>query len=145
MRRPYIPFFIFAMLFTLTIPFSFDVATSVVPGWHSTVLTPFFLITISVAVILLIVTIAYWTLAKKVGSTNLTTFIFHFSLTIPTVLFVRAPGLFLTLDGDDFNVLNRQVTFTTALILTSFILFVVGQTLFAGYCLKTWRQKSRTT
>ena len=34
MKKPYIPFVAFLILLILTMPFSFDFAASVVPGWH---------------------------------------------------------------------------------------------------------------
>ena len=145
MRRPYFPFFIFAMLFTLTLPFSFDIATSVVPGWHTTILTPHFLTTVAISIIMLIVTYAYWKLAKQIDKISLTLFLIHLVLTIPTVLFIRAPFLFLNIDGTDLNVLNRQVTFATALVVTSFTLFVVGQIVFTIYFWKTRQLKNRRT
>lgn len=142
MRQPFLPFFIFAMLFTLTIPFPFGIATSVVPGWHTTVLTPHFLTTIAITIIMLLVTIAYWKLSKQHDKKSSTIFSLHLALTIPTVLFIRAPFLFLNIDGADLNVLNRQVTFATAIIVTSFILFVVGQILFGIYYWKIRQLKN---
>ena len=145
MRRLHLPFFIFAMLFILTIPFPGDMATSVVPGWHTTVLTPYFLTTIGITLVLLFVTIAYWRLTRRVNKINVSFLVSHLLLTIPAVIFVRAPFLFFNITGADLTVLNRQITFTTALTAIIFLLFAVGQTLFAAYYLRTIYFKKATT
>jgi len=145
MRNPYLPFFIFSLLFTLTIPFFPETATIVGPGWHTTILPQYSLTTLVISFIVLIVTIAYWRLTKRVNKINLPLFILHLILTIPVVLFVRAPFLLFNINGNDLTVLNRQVTYTTALIATIFLLFVVGQTLFAVYYLRIVYSKKATT
>ncbi len=43
MIRPFLPVFAFLILLLLIIPFSFDFATSVVPGWHMTIFPPSFI------------------------------------------------------------------------------------------------------
>jgi uncharacterized membrane protein (DUF485 family) len=86
-----------------------------------------------VSIVLLLITIGYRSLSKRGHTISLPLFIVHLLLTIPTVLFIRAPFLFLDLDGSDLEGLSRQVTFAKALVSVSFALFVVGQVLFGIY------------
>ncbi len=90
MIRPYIPFLAFLVLLLLTIPFSFDFATSVVPGWHTKIYPPYFIWGLILIVVLLLVTIGYWMLSKRVDKINWTLFAIHFILTIPTVIFLSS-------------------------------------------------------
>ena len=145
MQRPYLSFFIFAILFTLTIPFSFDNAAFIVPGWHTTRMTPYFLTSIIIACVLFCVTIAYWRLSKRVDKINTVFLLFHIVLTIPTVIFVRNPFLIRNINGSDLTLLNRQVTFATAFVATSYILFLIGQISFAIFYYKSIQFKKRST
>src|SRR5688500_6707877 len=63
MKQSHIPLFVFVALLILTTTlssdgFSLDLTTSVVPGWHTTIFPPYFLLNSVVSIILLLVTIA---------------------------------------------------------------------------------------
>lgn len=56
MKKSQIQFYAFVILFVITIPLSFDkfsldYATSVVPGWHTTINPPYFIINVVVSLI----------------------------------------------------------------------------------------------
>ena len=95
--KKYIPFLVFATLVILTIPlsldnFSPDFATSVVPGWHTTIIPPYLLMNLIVAIILLLVTLAYRKISKKIKKVNWKFFLLHLVLTIPLVFYIIFPS-----------------------------------------------------
>jgi hypothetical protein len=145
MTRPYIPFLAFLILLVLTIPFSFDFATSVVPGWHTTIYPPYFIWGLIVLIVLLLVTIGYWLLSKGTDKTNWTLFAIHFALTIPTVIYLKFPSILLDVQGADQYKLIKAIAFRMQLIAIAWTLFIVGQILFLIYYIRTIKSKRITT
>src|SRR5215216_5777514 len=116
MNKPYIPFLAFLVLLLLTIPFSSDFATSVVPGWHTTIFPPYFIWGLVVIIVLVLVTIGYWLLSKRTGKTNWALFAIHFLLTIPTVIYLKFPAILLDLQMANQDELIRTLEFRMRLI-----------------------------
>ena len=145
MTRPYIPFLAFLILLLLTIPFSFDFATSLVPGWHTTILPPYFIWGLFVMIILLLVTIGYWLLSKRTDKTNWTLFAIHFILTIPTIIYLKFPSIFLEVRSTDQNKLLEALEFRMRLIPVAWALFIAGQILFLIYYIRTIKVKHSST
>src|SRR5829696_10121100 len=145
MTRPYIPFLAFLILLLLTIPFSFDFATSVVPGWHTTIFPPYFIWGLIVIIVLLLVTIGYWLLSKRVDKVNWTLFAFHFILTIPTVIFLKFPSFFFDVQQANQEEIIKAVSLQIKLIPVAWTLFIVGQLLFVIYYIRTINSKRFAT
>ena len=141
MTRPYIPFLAFLILLLLTIPFSFDFATSVVPGWHTTIFPPYFIWGIIVVIVLLLVTIGYWLLSKRTDKINWTLFAIHFLLTIPTIIFLKFPTILLDVELTDQDKLIRAIEFCMKIIPIAWTLFIIGQILFLIYFIRTIKQR----
>ena len=130
MKRPYVPFFAFLALLLLTIPFSFDFATSVVPGWHTTIFPPYFIWAVIVIIALLLATIGYWLLSKRVDKINWTLFAFHFTLTIPTIISLKFPSIFLDVQHTNQEEIIKAIALRIKLIPVAWTLFILGQALF---------------
>jgi hypothetical protein len=146
MTRPYIPFFAFLLLLLLlTIPFSFDFATSVVPGWHTTVFPPFFVWTVILAIILLFVTIGYWLLSSRVDKMNWILFAIHFMLTVPTVIFIKFPSILLDVQETNQEELLQALSLRITLIPVAWTLFIIGQILFVIYFIRITKSKRALT
>jgi hypothetical protein len=145
MTRPYIPFLAFLILLVLTIPFSFDFATSVVPGWHTTIFPPYFIWGLFVMIVLLLVTIGYWLLSKRTDKTNWTLFAIHFALTIPTIIYLKFPSILLDVQTTDYDKLIKAIEFRMKLIPVAWILFIAGQILFLIYYIRTIKSKRIAT
>jgi hypothetical protein len=145
MKRPYIPFLAFLVLLLLTIPFSFDFATSVVPGWHTTIFPPFFIWGLIVIIVLLLVTIGYWLLSKRTDKINWTLFAFHFMLTIPTLIFLKFPTIFLIVEQINQEEIINAISLRIKLIPTAWTLFIIGQVLFVVYFIRTINSKQVAT
>ena len=145
MKRPYTPFFAFLVLLLLTIPFSSDFATSVVPGWHTTIFPPYFIWGLILIIVLLLVTIGYWLLSKHVDKINWTLFAFHFILTIPTVIFLKFPAIFLKVQQTNQEEIIKAISLRVKLIPFAWTLFIVGQTLFIIYFVRTINSKRVAT
>lgn len=143
MTRPYIPFLAFLILLLLTIPFSFDFATSVVPGWHTTIFPPYFIWGLIVVIILLLVTIGYWLLSKRTDKINWTLFAIHFALTIPTVIYLKFPSILLDVKLTDQNELIKAIEFRIRLIPVAWTLFSAGKILFLIYFIRSIKQTKR--
>jgi len=137
MTRPNIPFLASLVLLLLTIPFSFDFATSVVPGWHTTIYPPYFIWGLILIVVLLLVTIGYWLLSKRVDKINWKLFAIHFILTIPTVIFLKFPSIFLNVQQTSQDEILKAISLRIKLIPVAWTLFFVGQVLFLFYYIRT--------
>jgi hypothetical protein len=144
MTRAYLPFIAFLALLLLTIPFSFDFATSVVPGWHTTIYPPYFIWTLALTAMLLFVVIGYWLISRRVDKANWTLFFFHLLLTIPTVVYMKYPSILLDVHETNQNEAMRSLSFRVRLIPWADALFVVGQILFLIYYIRTVRRKPST-
>jgi len=140
MTKPHLPFLVFFALLMLTIPCTFDVSTSVVPGWHTTIYPPFFIGGIAIAFVLLLVTIGYWQLSKQVQKFNLTIFAIHFILTIPTIINIKFPFALIDLQLTNQEELIKSLSFRENLTSVSWVLFIVGQILFLIYYVKTIKE-----
>ena len=139
MTKPHIPFLVFYTLFILSIPFSSDIATSVVPGWHTTIYPPYFIGQLIIVVVLLFVTIGYWQLAKRAHKFNLAIFVIHLILTIPTIIDIKFPFAYLGLQFTNQEEIVNAFTFSTKLVSIAWSLFFVGQLLFLIYYIRTIR------
>jgi len=142
MTRPYIPFFAFLALLLLTIPFSGDFATSVVPGWHVTIYPPYFIWGLALTAVLLFVVIGYWLLSKRVDKTNWTLFIIHLLLTVPAIVFMKFPSVLMDANEINGDELARDLYFRIKLIPWTQGLFIVGQVLFLIYFIRTLQRKT---
>jgi hypothetical protein len=139
--RKYLPFFLFLILILLTLPFGSDFATSVVPGWHSTILSPYFIAGSIVTITLLFVTVIYWIRARRSKRINWTLLAFHFILTAPIVLFLRIPTLFTPTGWTTFSDFERKNRGLTIFVLLICSLFIIGQLVFAFSLFKEKRLK----
>jgi hypothetical protein len=101
----------------LTIPFSFDFATFPAPGWHTTIFPPYFVVGLILIVVLLLVTIAYWLLSKRTDKINWSLFAIHFVMTIPTIIYLKFPSIFLDVSFADQDKLIKAIEFRQKLIL----------------------------
>lgn len=144
MKKSSLQFYVFAALFISTILFSFDnfsleFATSVVPGWHTTIFPPYFLINLIVSIIMLLVTIAYWKLSRKIKKISWAVFITQLVLTIPAVLSILFPTLIDKLLFQYDEPINLRLILW--IILLPYVLFVVGQVFFFFNYLRTIKAK----
>ena len=141
MSRTFIPFLAFLILLLLAISFPFDFATSVVPGWHTTIFPPYFIWTFIVVIALLLVAIGYWLLSKRTDRINWTLFAIHCALTIPTVFFVKLPSFLVDFQKTNQDDLISVLAFRMKLIPIAWALFITGQLLFLVYFFRTIRNK----
>ncbi len=142
MKRPYLPFLAFLFLLLITVPFSFDFAISVAPGWHTTILpsdTKFLIVGI---VVLLFVIIGYWLIIKKTGKVNRGLFWAHFILTISTITYIHYPMIFVKVEVPFTDELIRIASQRLTLLDTARIAFAASQVLFLIYFVRTVRKKT---
>ncbi|MVO11141.1 hypothetical protein GOQ30_18395 [Flavobacterium sp. TP390] len=138
--RPIIALTIFAILFILLFPISIltgslDFASSVIPGWHTTVYPPFFVWGIVKMIVLTAVVFGYWKLYRKEHRINKFWFILHFLLTIPSVidtLFPISPMIIVYNYEKLFETMERA----QQIILVLNSMFIAGQILFIIYYFK---------
>ncbi len=141
MKQPYIPLIAFAALLLLTTRISFDFATSVVPGWHTTIYPPYFLASAIIFISILFSVIAYWLLLKKNAKISWAIFFIHLVLTIQVVIINRFPNLFLDIQNIEKKKIIGQLSLLSDLIMLSYFLFIAGQFLFVVYFVKAMRKK----
>src|SRR4051812_36678642 len=128
MINRYLPLLVFLFLAFLTISSPFDFGTAVVPGWHTTVFPASYFWALAMSLLLLFVTIGYWILSRKAGAVSWWLFLIHFVLTVPAILFLSFPVLFLNVyyHYHQQNVL-QQLDLFEQLTIAARALFVAGQ------------------
>ena len=145
MKKPFVPFFAFLVLLILTILFSLDLSTSTIPGWHTVIFPTQFVWGFFIAIILLLATIGYWLLLRRTDKINWTLFVFHLLFTIPSVLFIILPSIFLDVSENNQNELIESISLRMKLIPTAWVLFIIGQILFLVYFFRAINSKKITT
>ncbi len=88
MKKSYIVSYILLVFLLAIIPFFFDFATSIVPGWHFTIFT-YFIWDVLAIIFLLFIVMAYKSLEKQGFYKNKTFPSLHFILTIFSMFFIR--------------------------------------------------------
>jgi hypothetical protein len=133
MKIKQIPFIIYLLLTISFFPMSLDYATSVVPGWHTTIFPPFAVGQFIVVLSLVGVIFGYYKLSRRTDTINWKLFIFHFILTIPLLILLKFDTYFST-------DINPIIT-----IPVSIFLFIVGQITFLLYCFKIINTNRKST
>lgn len=109
-----------------------DYLSSIVPGWHTTIIPDSIFVNLAKFIILLIVTIYYWKLSKITTTIKFKNFLIHLLLTIPGV-FISRISLFELLDLnslDSYAFINR-IQIIAFLSICINILFFKASILFA--------------
>ena len=139
MNRLFIPLLVILVLVLLAVAFSFDSSTLAVPGWHTTIYPPYFIGVIISILVLLFVSIVYWLLNNIADKITWILFALHFTLTIPTAVFIFFPSLFLNVQQGDQEEIIKAVIFRMKLIPVAWTLFIIGQVLFVSYVVRVFK------
>jgi hypothetical protein len=91
------------------------------------------------------VTIGYWLLSKRVDKINWTLFVFHVILTIPIMIFIRFPFIFLNIQQANEEEIMKAISLQIKLTPIARTLFIVGQTCFIIYFIRTINSKRLAT
>ena len=140
MQKSHLPLCVFGLFLILTIPLSFnefslDFATSVIPGWHTTIFPPYFLINTIIFIVMLFVVMAYWKISKRTKEVNWTNFFIHLVLTIPAIFYIAKPYVIDNLLIQQSEILSSQTI--VSLMIAPYVLFMVGQVLFFTYFIRS--------
>lgn len=127
MNRSYIPLLIFFVLLLMAVAFSFDSSTLAVPGWHTTIYPPYFIVVIISILFLIFVSIGYWQLTNRVDKINWILFALHCTLSILTTVFIVFPSVFLNIQQGDQEEIIKAVSYRLKLIPVAWALFIIGQ------------------
>lgn len=138
MSIAHIIFLFIGLLYFLQIPLSQEFASAIVPGWHVTVYPPYMIDTMLLGLWIFLLAGAYWVLKQRNHKVNRHAFVAHLLLTLPFVMFyvLRNELLVYTIIRKDDNLLDLSFYLSAPL-------FVVGQTIFLTYCIRSF--KSRRT
>ena len=119
-----LPLIIYLLLTISFLPLSSDYATSVVPGWHTTIFPPYafgqFILIVSLAG----VSFGYWKISKRTDTINWKLFFIHFIMTIPLLILLK-------FDTYSFAYINPMIT-----VPVSIIMFIIGQIVFLIHYLR---------
>lgn len=115
-----------------------DFFNSIIPGWHTTIISIRIISNLFKFLVLIIVSFYYWKLSKVVNEIDFEKFITHFLLTIPAVLIAKMNVYdFVTTDlynPESFLSVIQMVIFIN--IFTN-ILFFTGQIFFGIFYART--------
>lgn len=143
MKSAYLPFIIFLLLFLSTMPLSFEAATSVVPGWHMSIFPPWFIAGTGVTIVLFLILIGYWLLAKRNVKLKPALFIGHIVLTFPFMLYLIFPGILVTGQLNNEDELLQMAELNMKVAITTLAFFILGQVLFIIYFIRIIKNKNR--
>ncbi len=144
MERPYIPFLTLLVLLLLTIPFSFGFGTWYIPGWQMTNYSSYFMMGFTAVSVLLFITLGYWLLSVRVDKIIWALFLCHLVLTIPTLIFLKFPYIFLDPKTTGLDEMLRTLSFRVKFIPAAWTLFFAGQVLFLIYYIRISRARLTT-
>jgi hypothetical protein len=145
MNRLFIPLLVVLVLVLLAVAFSFDSSTLAVPGWHTTIYPPYFIGVIISILVLLFVSIGYWLLTNIADKITWILFALHFTLTIPTAVFIFFPSIFLNVQQGDQEEIIKAVIFRMKLIPVAWAVFIIGQALCIIYFIRLFRNRRVST
>jgi len=144
MKKKYIPFLFLLLLCLLAaiLPFSFDRPSSVVRAWHTTVVPQSLIIWFVIIAVCIFDTIGYWLIARQTAKVNWVFFIVHAAFTIPTIIFIKLPFLFINAQQIEIAQLITQYKKWRSI---AWLAFIAGQSLFFLYYMRIIQQHKRIT
>lgn len=131
-------FIIFTFLSVIIFPYHIVIINinsglfnSIIPGWHTNIISGQIISNLLKFIILSTVTFYYWQLSKVTEEINYQKFLIHFSLTIPVVLFTKINLYDLFhFNSSDPNYFVNQIQVLVYIHIFTNILFLMGQILF---------------
>ncbi|MFZ1800619.1 MAG: hypothetical protein WAU24_12205 [Chitinophagaceae bacterium] len=122
-------------MFILLLPFftAIDYSAVAGPGWHLSIYPPYFIWLLLFVIVFLFSTIGYWLFINKTGTTNRILFIFHVACTIPAILYLTFPSIFLNSHNTGGPELYEQIYDRIKFIPIAWAIFIVAQILFPIY------------
>ena len=134
-----IPILLILILVILLVnSFSFDFATSVVPGWHTTILPPYFLVSVVFTILLLIDVPIYWYCNKRDLSNAKKVVIAHFIISFLLVVLLRFPEIY---SSDLLNLKDTEIINSITTIELTIKGFAFIQLLYFIYIFTVFRRK----
>jgi hypothetical protein len=130
MRLYYLACILFAILLGMTNPFSVDMGSSIVPGWHTMIVPPMTILNILISVILVLVIVAYWSLTKKTNRAHWFNLVIHFTLTIPAIIIITHPFFIASIFKINFENIGRWMKYNNYSLYSALALFLIGQLFF---------------
>ena len=135
MKNAHKIFLIIALIYSLillALLINYEYATSVIPGWHTTILPSQTVIQIVVGLWLFVLSVGYWMLKLRKININKKLFVAHLLLTLPL------PALFTVKNGIlDFSVVYEYIEIFNTLTHSNIVLFIAGQLLFISYFIRS--------
>jgi hypothetical protein len=137
MQKKYLPIFSFLLLLIIATPFEsgFTIQN---PGWH-TIIPSTSHLELIVWILIAIILFAYWKIIKKGYPIHLKIFLFHFSLSVPLVLYARFNTFIRLTTSEHYTDILKFITVLNTITYTSLILFLVSQVFFIIYIIKNKR------
>ena len=141
MKSNYVSGFCFLMLLGLIFFSQMRTAFSIVPGWHTTIYPPdYIIIHCLIGLFLLIVIVGYVFLLRP--PINLKVFLLHFLLTLPLIIILLHP--FKPLEISSISQIESQHILDQRKLLgyLLFSLFFIGQLIFFVYLIRHFKFKT---
>ncbi len=120
-----------ALLLLLVYPFSFDYASSVIPGWHTTIYPPYFMASFLLLVLLVMDGFLYWKLRNKNSAYVKKIIVFHFVISSLLILLIKFPQYYLE-TSSNANIEALLIN-TIETIKVVFVAFLIVQVLYCVY------------
>lgn len=141
MKKVYIPVLVILVILILKFEFSFDFHPTASAGWHLTIFPDYYLASIVFIIGLMFLAIAFWLKSNKADKINWSLFGFHFLITIPGLVFMKFPFLFLNPQLMPRDTFLRAVPTYTVLTSYTYSALLIAQILFLIYFMRVITQK----
>ncbi len=140
MKKHYFLLYANIGLLLLTFPASFLFGTSYFADLQTRNYSTSFMVIFTLLLTSLFVILGSYLQSQRANKLIWTLFAFHIALTIPTVVFLKFPSIFLDFQSTSIGDILKAMSVRIKFIPAAWVLFVIGQALFLFYFLKTVRR-----
>jgi hypothetical protein len=122
----------FLVIFTFCLyTISMDFLSSIIPGWHTTTLPPYFFISFIIVVNFIFPLFMFWIISKRDKKLRISFFIIHIILSTLIISVLKFPTIFINSNAYDIN--QSEIESIITLIKTTLITFIIEQLIFGIY------------
>ena len=132
MRKFLFVFIVFLILLILCLyAITSDFASSLIPGWHTTIFPSYYFISFIVIANFIFPTLMFWMISKRNKKLKIAVLILHMLLSTIIISTLKFPSLFISSNGYDIN--QSAIESTIKFLRFIFIAFVTEQIIFGIY------------
>jgi len=139
-KKIIIAFLIISTIYIFINPTFYDLTSSIIPGWHTNVISPVIIFNTFILPWLFIVSVGYLYILRKKQIISRKIWIAHLALSLPMFVVFTLKSLFISQLYNDVGLLQT----ISGILLLTVIIYIIGQLYFITQLIKTAVNKSKT-